>query len=363
MKRILPICLLTAALSGCIPEQQSHIVAVQGPALTRAVSNNAVAGFAGADGFHLLSFMGLAGGRGWQNVVSEAWHLPPGSETWQRLPDVPGGEGRLAGTAVTVAGDVYVFGGYTVAEDGSERSVEKVYRLDTDQLAWHELEPMPVPVDDAVSVVYLDRYVYLVSGWHDLGNVNLVQVYDVEEQTWRQATPWPGEAVFGHAGGMVGNRMLVCDGVAVRLADNGSRRFETVDACYLGEIDADDIRRIHWQSVPPHPGSARYRIAATGAATHDGEIVFAGGTDNPYNYDGIGYDGNVAKASAEVFAWRFAEHRWLSYGRLPGATMDHRGLLANAGTFYLVGGMVDAVNAGGGAEPVLSSLVHEFTLQ
>ena len=291
MTSILPICLLIAALSGCIGEQQSHIVAVQGPALTRAVSNNAVAGFAGADGFHLLSFMGLAGGRGWQNVVSEAWHLPPGSETWQRLPDVPGGEGRLAGTAVTVAGDVYVFGGYTVAEDGSERSVEKVYRLDTDQLAWHGLEPMPVPVDDAVSVVYLDRYVYLVSGWHDLGNVNLVQVYDVEEHTWRQATPWPGEAVFGHAGGIVGNRMLVCDGVAVRLADNGSRRFETVDACYLGKIDADDIRRIHWQPVPPHPGSARYRIAATGSATHDGDIVFAGGTAHPSNYYGIGHDG------------------------------------------------------------------------
>ncbi|MCH8958240.1 MAG: hypothetical protein IH835_02110, partial [Proteobacteria bacterium] len=280
MKRILPICLLTAGLFACTFENESQIVAVQGPALPHPVSNNAVAGFRSADGFHLLSLMGLAGGRGWQNVASEAWHLPPGSDAWQRLPDVPGGEGRLAGTAATVAGDVYVFGGYTVAEDGSERSVAKAYRLDTERLSWHELEPMPVPVDDAVSVVYLDRYVYLVSGWHDLGNVNLVQIYDVEEDAWRQATPWPGEAVFGHAGGIVGNRMLVCDGVAVRLADNGKRRFETVDACYLGKIDADDIRRIHWQVVAPHPGSVRYRIAATGTATHDGEIVFAGGSGN-----------------------------------------------------------------------------------
>ena len=363
MKRILPIFLLAAGLFACTFENESQIVAVQGPALPHPVSNNAVAGFRSADGFHLLSLMGLAGGRGWQNVASEAWYLPPGSDAWQRLRDVPGGEGRLAGTAATVAGDVYVFGGYTVAEDGSERSVAKAYRLDTERLSWHELEPMPVPVDDAVSVVYLDRYVYLVSGWHDLGNVNLVQIYDVEEDAWRQATPWPGEAVFGHAGGIAGNRMLVCDGVAVRLADNGKRRFETVDACYLGEIDAGDIRRIHWQVVAPHPGSARYRIAATGAATHDGEIVFAGGSDNPYNYDGIGYDGNVSQASAEVFAWRFAEHRWHRYGRLPQATMDHRGLIANAGTFYIVGGMVDAENSGAGAEPVLSSLVHEFTLQ
>ena len=362
MKNFLPIFVLGVGLLGCTSEHGSHIDVVQGPALPHPVSNNAVAGFRSDDGFHLLSFMGLAGGRSWQDVASETWHLPPGSKTWQRLPDVPGDEGRLAGTAVTVAGDVYVFGGYTVAEDGSERSVETVYRLDTEQLAWYPLEPMPVPVDDAVSVVYLDRYVYLVSGWHDLGNVNLVQIYDVEEDFWRQATPWPGEAVFGHAGGITGNRILVCDGVAVRLSENGSRRFETVDACYFGEIDADDVRRIRWRAVASHPGPARYRMAAAGTATHGGEIVFAGGSDNPYNYDGIGYDGNISRASAEVFAWRLAERRWLSYGRLPQATMDHRGLLANAGTFFVIGGMVDAEKSADSAEPVLSSLVHEFTL-
>ena len=32
------------------------------------------------------------------------------------------------------------------------------------------------------------------------------------------------------------------------------------------------------------------------------------------------------------------------------------------GTFYIVGGMVDAVDPKDGGDPVLSSLVHEFTL-
>ena len=49
-----------------------------------------------------------------------------------------------------------------------------------------------MPVEDAVLLVYLDRYIYLVSGWHDLGNVNLVQVLDTANGTWQQATPWPG---------------------------------------------------------------------------------------------------------------------------------------------------------------------------
>jgi N-acetylneuraminic acid mutarotase len=363
MKNILSLCMLGIGLFACTVEHDRPIVAVQGPALPHPVSNNAVAGFRSDDGFHLRSFLGLSAGRSWQDVASEAWHLPPGSAIWERLSDVPGGEGRLAATAAVVAGNVYVFGGYTVAEDGSERSVGAVYRLDTRQFGWHELAPMPIPVDDAVSVVYQDRFVYLISGWHDLGSVNLVQIYDVQKDSWIQATPWPGEAVFGHAGGIVGNRMLICDGVAVRLGDSGSRHFEPVDDCYLGEIDSGDFRRIRWQTVEHHPGPARYRMAATGREKHDGEIVFAGGSDNPYNYDGMGYDGNVSKASAEVFAWQLVERQWVSYGRLPVATMDHRGMPGNTDTFFIIGGMVNADNSVDDSVPALSSLVHEFTLQ
>ena len=51
---------------------------------------------------------------------------------------------------------------------------------------------MPVPVDDAVAVTYADRFIYLISGWHDLGNVNLVQRYDTETDTWD-----PGNADAG----------------------------------------------------------------------------------------------------------------------------------------------------------------------
>ena len=52
-----------------------------------------------------------------------------------------------------------------------------------------ERASMPVPVDDAIAVVYQDRYIYLISGWHDFGNVNLVQQYDVIADSWSQATP------------------------------------------------------------------------------------------------------------------------------------------------------------------------------
>ncbi len=361
--RILLVAILAGAgLFACTPEISRPIPIIQGPALPQPVSNNAVAGLRTGQGFHLFSFMGLGGGSAWNNVGSAAWHLPPESQSWHRLPDVPGEQGRLAGTAATVAGDIYVFGGYTVAEDGSERSVENVYRLNTAELAWQERMPIPRPVDDAVSLVYLDRYVYLISGWHDLGNVNLVQVYDTRLDSWVQATPWPGEAVFGHAGGIVGHQLVVCDGVAVRISQTGQRSFEAVDACFRGRIDTGNIRRINWQPIAHHPGPALYRMAAAGRELPRQEIVFAGGSDNPYNYNGLGYDGSVSSASALVFAWLPEENRWHVYGRLSRATMDHRGLLHNAGSFFIVGGMTDRAKPESGKGPELSSALLEFAL-
>lgn len=67
---------------------------------------------------------------------------------------------------------VYIFGGYAVAADHSEHSVASVHRLDPAENTYAEVAPMPVPVDDTVALVYRDRYVYLVSGWHETGNAN-----------------------------------------------------------------------------------------------------------------------------------------------------------------------------------------------
>ncbi len=53
--------------------------------------------------------------------------------------------------------------------------------------------------------------------------------------------------------------------------------------------------KIQWTKLPNHPGNARYRIAA-GGSEKDQKIYFSGGTDNPYNYNGIGYDGKPARA-------------------------------------------------------------------
>jgi len=197
---------------------------------------------------------------------------------------------------------------------------------------------MPVPVDDAVLLNYQDRYIYLVSGWHDLGNVNLVQVLDTHKMQWTQATPWPGVPVFGHSGGISAGQMLVCDGVRIQYpADDSPRQFLSSDECWLGHIDKDNHRKINWQSVASHPGAALYRMAATG--DDNNRVVFAGGSSNPYNFNGVGYNGVPSEAEASVFSYSFKTGAWQEHGELPAATMDHRSLPYSDGWYYVIGGM------------------------
>lgn len=308
------------------------------------MTNNAVAAVTvartgGGEDTYLVSFLGLGAGKTWRDTLSVAYQHQIGEVGWRPVADVPGSAGRLASVAVAVGGLAYVFGGYTVAEDGSERSIETVHAYDPITGQYRVRRPMPIPVDDAVAAVHADRWIYLVSGWHDLGNVNLVQVYDTRADTWTQATPYPGAPVFGHAGGIVGNTLVIADGVRVHVGASGKRKFVMSEEAYIGRIDPDNHRRIEWHRLPPHPGPPRYRMAATGTGQRGGLVVFAGGSGNPYNYDGVGYDGQPSGPGDEILAFEPAAMKWRRIGRLPVATMDHRGLLEVAGRFILVAGM------------------------
>lgn len=329
---LLSLCLVSTMASAADVEIEKL------PDLPEPVSNNAVALVAGSDGSVLFSLQGISAGRTHSDIHNKTWMLLTGAEQWKSLPPVPSRQGRLAGAAVTAGDAVWLFGGYAVAADGTEISTPEVFLLNkANEL--RRVSNMPVPVDDMTAYVYLDRYIYLVSGWHDLGNVNLVQVFDTRELSWAQATPYPGEAVFGHAGGMFENQMLICDGVRIQYSGDGSpREFLISDECWLGRVDANDYRHIAWQQLPAHPGPARYRMAATAGA--DANVVFVGGSANPYNFNGIGYNGLPSEPEAEIFRFDLRAHAWETGWALPRASMDHRGLLYQDGWYYLAGGML-----------------------
>jgi hypothetical protein len=263
--------------------------------LPEPVTNNAVAG-AMIEGREMAySFAGLHEGKTWQDVTADAYACDLEARTCREIDPIPDGIGRLASVAVNVQGQIYIFGGYTVAEDGSESSTPEVWRFNPATETYTHITNMPVPVDDTVALAHQDRYIYLVSGWHDTDNVDQVQVYDVEEGVWFEATPFPGAPVFGHAGAIDSvNRIHICGGTAVipPTEPGGRRSFAAIDDCWIGSVD-ESLALIEWVQIGSVPGGPFYRgIMVSRSEIGALGLYLTGGSANAYNYNGIGYDGD-----------------------------------------------------------------------
>jgi len=332
----------TAMAAGCSGLQDGTAstegVWLTGPDLPQPVTNNAVAAVRTETGMAVFSFLGLDSTKLWSGVTDAAyqWDAELGdggwAGTWRTIEPVPG-PGRLAATAQVVGGLVYVIGGYTVAEDGSERSVPDVNVYDPRTERWRRGADIPVPSDDAVAGVWRDSLIVLVSGWHDTSNIADVQLYDPTADRWIATTPIEGPPVFGHAGSVTGDAVVYVDGV--RIID-ASPRFLLDSGSWRGRIDPTTPATLTWDAVSPHPGPPLYR-AASGAVS--GLVLFVGGTDNPYNYSGIGYDGMPAAPLRQALAYDPASDRWHELAPPPDASMDHRTLGVARGWVVLAGGM------------------------
>jgi N-acetylneuraminic acid mutarotase len=308
------------------------------PPLPRPVSNNAVAASVSGGRTLLFSFMGIGTSKSYAGITKAAFRLDTASGTWTPIRPVPGSRGRIGATAQALGGLIYLFGGFTVDERLREKTLDQVDIYDPAADAYSSGVPIPVPVDDAVSVAWKDRLIYLVGGWSENRNVSTVQFYDPAADLWGEATPLPGPPVFGHAGGIADDTIVICDGVEIDLWQEP--RFVLSARCFRGEIDLEDPTRISWSKIPPHPGRPRYRMAA-GTLPGEGLVVFTGGGDRPYNYDGMGYDGDPSRPTAETFAYHVASGRWRTSDNSPRRSMDHRGLAGDGRALYLVGGMTD----------------------
>jgi len=334
-------------LNGCAGDAEAPPPAATwslGPALPIPVGNNAVAGLVTSHGPSVFSFMGIDSTKVWSGVTSRAFRWDMDSTGgWMEIDPVPG-PGRLAAVAQGFEGRVYLFGGYTVAEDGSEVSAASVDVYDPELGTWSSAAPIPLPVDDAVSGVWGDSLIVLVSGWHDGGNVPDVQFYDPRSDSWRTGAGITGTPVFGHSGGVTGDAVVYLDGAKVV---DGTPRYVLDRSTWLGRLGGtgtgDASPRgteveipVAWSRLTDHPGPPLYRSAGLGV---DGWVLFAGGSDNPYNYDGQGYDGTPSEPLDQVLAFRVSDGTWHALSPLPTPTMDHRALATVDGRVVLAGGI------------------------
>lgn len=342
---ILPLSVCLFFLAGCVPEPLHSDPA--GPAspplswktlppLPRPLSNNAVAAVVHDGRTLLFSFAGIDSSLSYGGITGGAYSLDLSSGEWRAIPPLPDGGGRVGATAQAVGSAICIFGGFTVGDRLREKTLDRVDIYDLRRGAYSRGKPVPVPVDDAVSGVWRERLVYLIGGWSGEGSVGNVQVYDARSDLWGQATPLPAPAIFGHAGGIIGDTIVICDGVEVDLGSDTP--FLLSNRCFRGDIDPDNPSSIGWERIAAHPGRPRYRMAG-GALSREGLVVFAGGAGSAYSYSGIGYDGEIAAPTDATFAYHVDSGRWMRLENTPAATMDHRGLAGDGERLFLAGGI------------------------
>lgn len=330
MAKTLFLVLALASAFPCLAQEEL-------PALPSPVTNNAVTAVRIQKQNLVYSFMGLGADRKLDSVSNAAYALNLRYGKWSTIRSVPG-TGRLAAAAVSVGDEIFLLGGFIPDKSGLQLIVPDVAVYDPLGLRWYRAPDLPTPVRDAVAGVYHERYIYVVGGFSRKGPTNEVQLYDTQDKKWMQATPYPGPAVFGHAGAVVGNVILYVDGAKASGANAGPR-FVTSDECWIGRVDRHDPRKIAWSKLAPHPGSARYRIAA-GGSERDTRVYFAGGTDVIYDYSGVGADKKPAEPSPTVFDFNLRANAWETITNAnPHPTMDHHGLVVTSDGLLVVGGM------------------------
>jgi N-acetylneuraminic acid mutarotase len=327
----------TFAVVSLAQEKQPKI-----PPMPAAVSGNAVAALQG--GLEVFSLMGIGGKRNWDEASIQVYVLHLKGAKWSTGHTVPGVAGRLNAMAVGAKGKIYLFGGFILDNQGAQLTVGDVNVYLPNEQRWYRGEDIPVPVDSAVIGVDHDRFIYLIGGRSKNGPVNLVQVYDLERNTWSTGTPSPGTPVYGPAGALGDGTIVYVDG-AKKSADGKS--YEPSDECWMGKIDKKDPDKITWSKLPAHPGTARFGIVA-GEMGH--RILFTGGTAVLHDYKGLGTDGKPAEFSKLTFAYDGHTNKWESIDE---DTFDPR---SDAGAIVstpigemVVGGMVSntAVTARG----------------
>ncbi len=326
LRPLLVLCVITLGA-------RDRCVAQVVPALPIPVTNAATASGVIDGAPWVFSVLGMDSTKRWSGITRRAHAWSPGSPRWRTMSAVPGAVGRLAATAQVVRGRLFVFGGYTVDSTGAERSVANVDILEPRLNLWSSGADIPVAVDDAVSVVYRDSLVYLISGWHDTANVQLVQLYDTVRDAWFAASPIVGSGVFGHSGGIAGQTIVYVDGA---VPQNAVTKYRVAPQVWVGTIDRKKPTVIDWRAGGAHPGPALYRAAVARCGS---QVVFAGGTDNPYNYNGIGYDARPSQPSPLVLSFDPRRRAWQTLPALATPTMDHRGMSIVGDAGWLIGGM------------------------
>ena len=287
------------------------------------VSNNAVVEAYASDSLCVYSFTGISEGLTPADIHLKSWRYNTLSEEWTQLPDVDDFQGKIAAGASTVNNIIYIIGGYHVFENFNEQSSEKVHRFDADANVWLENgADIPVPIDDHVQAVWRDSLIFVITGWSQNTNVDDVQIYDPSNDTWTAATPTPNSnsfKAFGASGTIVGDTIFYYGGTKI-----SGFNFVATNEFRKGVINPQDPTDISWSLEPDTDLPDGYRMACTSLGE---EVIWIGGSDVAYNFDGLAYSGGaIVQPHEDIRTYNSLTETWSFFEDSPFAIMDLRGI-------------------------------------
>ncbi|QSB13012.1 S8 family serine peptidase [Natronosporangium hydrolyticum] len=185
----------------------------------------------------------------------------PAAGPWLDLPSTP--RNMMDNAAVTVAGQVYTFGGYAGLTTGG--ALDDVYRYDPVAQEWEQLGDMPAPRHSAAEGV-IDGMVYLAGGWgSDGAEIVATLRYDPASDEWSTVAPSP--VAFANGGSAVLDDELYVVGGC------------TTDSCapYTDEVQRYSPNTDTWETLASYPMA----IAYPSCGAIEGLLYCAGGTADP----------------------------------------------------------------------------------
>lgn len=173
---------------------------------------------------------------------------------------------------VQIGGKIYIPGGRL--NSGIASGGLYIYDIDADTLG--KGADMPHKSRGYAIGSYNDSLIYVI-GCKEQDYLNLVQIYNINRNSWNYGTPFPGEGRELLSGSICGNKIILAggwDGLNISSKVN------------IGLIDPDDPFSITWRDGGEYPSGKWVFISASPWSDKNGKyIFFLGGfieTDNTY---------------------------------------------------------------------------------
>ena len=150
-------------------------------------------------------------------------------------------------------------------------------------------------------------------------------------------SPLPGPAVFGHAGAIIDNVLLYCDGATTTTETFKISKINTYTGCFLGQINVINPKRIAWQQWVHPTDVGKYKMAAY-ADLERSTITFLGGSEKLHDFAGKTQNQQPLMDNQGIWVFDLNKNSWQVINSTSTA-FDLNSVVEFENQFWILGGM------------------------